>query len=78
MFQGVEQGSHDVEALLCCGAEPTVRGGTIECRRVAAEVAPDQNDVAQVGFARPWPQIAQLDKAAKLVYGWIVRMSSSR
>jgi len=50
----------------------------VECCRVTSEVAADQDDVAQVGFARPWSQIAQLDIAAKLVYGWIVRMRSSR
>ena len=58
--------------------EVVAHPGFIERCGVAAAVAPDQHDVAQVGFARSWPQIAQLDKAAKLVYGWIVRMSSSR
>jgi len=50
----------------------------VECCRVTTEVAADQDDVAQVGFARARSQIAQLDIAAKLVYGWIVRMRSSR
>jgi hypothetical protein len=48
----------------------------IERRRVAAKVPTDQYDIAEVSFACPWSQIAQLDKAAKLVYGCIVRMSS--
>ena len=52
--------------------------GFVERRRVTTEVAADQDDVTQVGFARARSEIAQLDMAAKLVYGWIVRMRSSR
>lgn len=50
----------------------------IQRRRVGSEVPTDQDDITQVGLASARPQIAQLDKAAKFVYGCIMRMRDSR